>query len=69
MRIKDNFHTHIYLCKHAVGNTAQYVKKAVNLGYESIGISDHGPILDHYHEKFYSRRMNFDEYHNIYLNF
>jgi histidinol-phosphatase (PHP family) len=67
MRIKDNFHTHIYLCKHANGNTENYVKKAINLGYEAIGISDHGPILEHYKEKFYSRRMNFDEYHNIYL--
>lgn len=67
MRIKDNFHTHIYLCKHATGNTENYVKKAINLGYESIGISDHGPILEHYNEKFYSRRMNFDEYYNIYL--
>ena len=67
MSIKDNFHTHIYLCKHAVGNTENYVKKAINLGYESIGISDHGPILEHYKEKFYSRRMNFDEYYNIYL--
>lgn len=67
MRIKDNFHTHIYLCKHAVGNTENYVKKAINLGYEAIGISDHGPILEHYKTKFYSRRMNFDEYHNIYL--
>lgn len=67
MRIKDNFHTHIYLCKHASGNTENYVKKAINLGYEAIGISDHGPILEHYNQKFYSRRMNFDEYHNIYL--
>ena len=67
MRIKDNFHTHIYLCKHATGNAENYVKKAINLGYESIGISDHGPILEHYNEKFYSRRMNFDEYYNIYL--
>lgn len=67
MRIKDNFHTHIYLCKHAAGNVEKYVKRAIILGYESIGISDHGPILEHYKEKFYSRRMSFSEYHNIYL--
>lgn len=67
MRIKDNFHTHIYLCKHANGNVEKYVKKAINLGYESIGISDHGPILEHYKEKFYSRRMSSTEYNDIYL--
>ncbi len=67
MRIKDNFHTHIYLCKHANGNVEEYVKKAINLGYESIGISDHGPILEHYKEKLDSRRMTFSEYDNIYL--
>lgn len=67
MKIKDNFHTHIYLCKHAVGNVEDYVKKAIELNYESIGISDHGPLPEHFHSKFYSRRMSLEEYKNIYL--
>lgn len=67
MRIKDNFHTHIYLCKHAEGNVSDYVKKAINLGYESIGISDHGPLLPHMDTVISRKRMSFDEFYNIYL--
>lgn len=67
MKIKDNFHTHIYLCKHASGNVEDYIKKAIELNYESIGISDHGPLTDYFLNKFVTRRMTIDEYKNIYL--
>ena len=67
MKIKDNFHTHIYLCKHATGNVEDYVKRAIELNYESIGISDHGPLTEYFLDKFVTRRMTIDEYKNIYL--
>ena len=59
---KTNYHTHIKLCKHAEGMPADYIKKAIELKYEEIGISDHGPLLDEW-----TFRMNKQEYRNIYL--
>lgn len=60
--IKTNYHTHIKLCNHAEGMPIDYVKIAYELGYEEIGISDHGPLLDTW-----SFRMNLDQFYQIYL--
>lgn len=59
----SNYHTHIYLCKHATGDSEDYIKKAIALNYEDIGISDHGPLSIIY----VSRRMSKEEYYQIYL--
>ena len=40
--IKANYHTHTYLCKHAIGTVEDYVQKAVSLGFSELGMSDHG---------------------------
>lgn len=61
--IKTNYHTHCYLCKHAEGLPIDYIKRAVELGMKEIGITDHGPIP----KPEWTRRMNFEEYKNIYL--
>ena len=66
MRI-GNYHTHMYLCKHAVGTIDEYIDRAINLGYEYIGMSDHGPISDELTVLLNSRRMSMDEYKNVYL--
>ncbi len=42
--MKNNYHTHMYLCKHAIGTVSDYVKKAIDLGFETIGMSDHAPF-------------------------
>ncbi|OHE41647.1 MAG: hypothetical protein A2Y16_06090 [Tenericutes bacterium GWF2_57_13] len=42
--MKNNYHTHMYLCRHAVGNVDDYVKRAIELGFTSIGMSDHAPF-------------------------
>jgi len=42
MRYED-WHTHNSLCKHAIGAIEDYVKKAINLDLNVIGISDHFP--------------------------
>lgn len=38
-----NFHTHTYLCGHAVGEPEEYVKTAIKNGLEILGFSDHVP--------------------------
>lgn len=65
--MKTNYHTHIYLCRHASGTIDDYVKKAIEKNYSIIGISDHGPLTEEIRRKFDSRRMTIDEYYNIYL--
>lgn len=42
--MKNNYHTHMYLCKHASGHVKDYVKKAIELKFDSIGMSDHAPF-------------------------
>ncbi|WP_297633647.1 histidinol-phosphatase [uncultured Clostridium sp.] len=39
--MKTNYHTHNFRCKHASGNAEDYVKKAIEEGYDEIGLSDH----------------------------
>lgn len=59
---KTNYHNHTYLCKHAQGLPYDYIKRAVELDYDEIGMSDHGPILD---DLFI--RMTLSEFYDIYL--
>lgn len=46
--IKNNYHTHVFYCNHADGTVDDYVARAVELGFEEIGITDHAPILEHF---------------------
>ncbi len=41
--MKTNYHTHHYLCNHATGKTEDYVKEAIKIGLEVLGMSDHAP--------------------------
>ncbi|MFX1328460.1 MAG: histidinol-phosphatase HisJ [Promethearchaeota archaeon] len=41
--IKEDWHTHNKLCHHAVGSIEDYIKKAIDLELQTIGISDHFP--------------------------
>ncbi len=40
-----NLHTHTYRCHHASGKDEEYVIKAIENGYSTIGFSDHAPYL------------------------
>ena len=40
----SNYHTHTYLCNHAVGSVEDYVKQAIEYGFKNIGMSDHAPF-------------------------
>ena len=60
--LKTNYHTHCYLCGHAEGLPSDYIKKAIELGFSEIGISDHGPLLPSW-----TIPMNKDKMENIYF--
>lgn len=66
-KMRSNYHTHTYLCRHAEGRPIDYVKIASKLGYHTIGITDHGPLIPSIKDQIISRRMSFEEYHNLYL--
>lgn len=71
--LKTNYHTHNRLCGHAIGTAFDYVKEAVRLGYEVIGLSDHGPIkrefmtAEEFKYNWLERQMTYDDFINIYL--
>lgn len=67
MKITTNYHTHTYLCKHARGTIEDYVDRAIELGYTDIGISDHCPFTQKLEKLIYSKRMNMDDFIDIYL--
>ena len=65
--MKTNYHTHTYLCKHAVGNVEDYIKRAIDRGYDIIGMSDHAPLTPELAELLHTRRMDQNEYFTKYL--
>lgn len=71
--MKTNYHTHVRLCGHAIGMSEDYIKKAIELGYDEIGMSDHGPIPrnwmseEEYEFHWLHRQMTEDDFYNIYL--
>jgi histidinol-phosphatase (PHP family) len=66
MKITYNYHTHMYLCKHAEGTIEDYVKVAIEKGLSIFGMSDHGPFIDELTD-IKTRRMSMSEYEDIYL--
>lgn len=66
-QVKSNYHTHTFLCKHAEGTPSDYAAKALELGYHTIAISDHGPLIPSILKNFYTRRMSYQQYLDIYL--
>ncbi len=67
-KIKANYHTHTFLCKHALGDSEDYVKRAIELGYHTIAITDHGPFPKFLQKKVNSRRMSIEQYNEVYLD-
>lgn len=41
--MKYNYHTHTYRCFHATGTDEEYVKAAIEAGFDEIGFADHTP--------------------------
>lgn len=44
--LKANYHTHCRYCHHASGEVEDYIKKAIELNFEEIGMTDHAPIIE-----------------------
>jgi len=51
-----DYHIHTKLCNHAVGEMEEYVERAISLGIEEMGFSDHMPVMPEPH-----LCMSFDE--------
>ena len=62
-KMKNNYHTHTFRCKHAGGTEAEYIEKAISGGIEILGFSDHAPMP---FPKDYDppTRMDFDQIEN-----
>lgn len=58
-----DYHTHTLLCKHAEGNAEDYILRALDLGFNEIGCSEHIPMPDGFDEK---HRMSLGEYMSMY---
>ena len=41
--MKCNYHTHTYRCQHAVGKDEDYVRAALDAGFDTLGFADHAP--------------------------
>ena len=71
--MKANYHTHLSLCGHAEGMSEDYVKVAIEEGFHTLGMSDHGPIKPEFmtREEFVynwlERQMTYEDFINIYL--
>ncbi len=56
--MKVDYHMHTKYCAHAVGEMEEYVEKAIELGFDEIGFSDHFPWMIQESEKL---AMTYDE--------
>lgn len=71
--MKANYHTHLKMCGHAEGMSEDYVKVAIENGYEILGMSDHGPIKPEFmtEEEFkynwLERQMTYEDFLTKYL--
>lgn len=43
IKVLTNYHTHCYRCQHAEGLEADYINKAIEQGFDILGMSDHVP--------------------------
>ena len=57
----SNFHTHTFLCNHAVGRPVDYVKVAKEQGCSELGFSDHCPYPDLHEANWINCRMSVNQ--------
>lgn len=58
-----DYHTHTSLCKHGDGDVEDYIRKALALGLDEIGCSEHMPMPDGFDIR---HRMSLEEYYASY---
>ncbi len=62
MRWPADYHMHTPLCRHAAGEPVEYAARAVQLGLEEIGFSDHSPMRRDDFDDWRMRSDQLDEY-------
>ncbi len=62
MRWPADYHMHTPLCRHASGEPVEYAARAVELGLEEIGFSDHSPMRRDGFDDWRMRSDQLDEY-------
>ena len=62
MRWPPDYHMHTPLCRHATGEPAEYAARAVALGLDEIGFSDHSPMRQDDFDNWRMRLDQLDEY-------
>ncbi len=59
--LKNNYHTHMRFCNHAVGDVRDYCLAAIKANLEELGMTDHAPIpLDFMNEDDYRRTWSYE---------
>jgi len=58
MAFPPDLHMHTPLCRHATGESVDYARRALELGFSEIGFSDHSPMRQ---DDFDDWRMRFDQ--------
>ncbi|MDE3068322.1 MAG: histidinol-phosphatase HisJ family protein [Verrucomicrobiota bacterium] len=62
MSLPPDYHLHTPLCRHATGAPAEYARRAVELGFQEIGFSDHSPMPRDDFDNWRMRLDQLDEY-------
>jgi histidinol-phosphatase (PHP family) len=62
MRWPADYHMHTPLCRHASGEPAEYAARALALGLDEIGFSDHSPMRQDDFDNWRMRLDQLDEY-------
>lgn len=62
---KADYHTHTYLCHHALGECFEYVEQALAAGLAIIGFSDHAPLLISHHPPYTMSSDELPVYHGL----
>jgi histidinol-phosphatase (PHP family) len=57
-----DYHMHTPLCRHAAGEPVEYARRAVELGLDEIGFSDHSPMLQDDFDEWRMRNSQLDQY-------
>ena len=62
MKWPADYHMHTPLCRHAQGEPVEYAARAVEVGLEEIGFSDHSPMRRDDFDNWRMRLDQLDEY-------
>jgi histidinol-phosphatase (PHP family) len=66
--MRVDLHNHTTLCNHAVGTTEEYIQRAIEIGIDVYGFSDHAPAKNNFDPKYRMDISSVEEYTNNVLN-